>query len=105
MISLCHPCGQVKDYISTPKPNLYQSLHTTVLGPDEEILDVQIRTAQMNRTADLGVLADWGAASPYQPQGSRWLSALRGISDATSGADEYIEATRMELFPDQVPLS
>ena len=95
--------GDFKDYISTPKPNLYQSLHTTVLGPAANVIDVQIRTRAMNRTADLGLLANWERHGRSALRNdSRWLRSLRGISDAATRSESYIEATRMELYPDQI---
>ena len=101
--------GNFKDYISTPKPNAYQSLHTTVLGPKAQQIDVFLRTRQMDEVAQEGVVAYWraqehsgGAQLADGEIDGRWLDVLRGISSAADSADDFIEAARMELFPDQV---
>ena len=101
--------GNFKDYISTPKPNAYQSLHTTVLGPKAQQIDVFLRTRQMDEVAQEGVVAylraqehSGGAQLADGEIDGRWLDVLRGISSAADSADDFIEAARMELFPDQV---
>jgi len=101
--------GVFKDYISTPKPNRYQSLHTTVLGPNMQLVDLMIRTQPMHEVASRGILAEWqqqieaGAKEPSL-SGAKysWLRSLQTISDASAEADDFIEAAQMELLPDQV---
>ena len=99
----------LKDYISSPKPNGYRSLHTTVLGPKAQQIDVFLRTRQMDEVAQEGVVAYWraqehsgGAQLADGEIDGRWLDVLRGISSAADSADDFIVAARMELFPDQV---
>ncbi|MGH7093964.1 MAG: RelA/SpoT family protein, partial [Stellaceae bacterium] len=97
--------GRFKDYISTPKPNNYKSLHTGVIGPERQRIEVQIRTRDMHEIAELGVAAHWsykqGAGSTDGPQ-YRWLRELVDILDHASGPEEFLEHTRLEMFPDQV---
>ena len=101
-------CGEMRDYISTPKPNRYQSLHTTVIGPSTQQVALAIRTPRMHTLAETGVVTLWQTAGLSKPWASanerhaRWLSSLRGISETTTSADDYIELTQMELFPDQL---
>ena len=100
--------GEMRDYISTPKPNHYASLHTTVLGPRQQMARVVIRTKEMHTLADLGVVSLWQDASREEPwrdareYHSGWISSLLGISETAECADEFMELTRMELYPDEV---
>ncbi|MBL6928295.1 MAG: bifunctional (p)ppGpp synthetase/guanosine-3',5'-bis(diphosphate) 3'-pyrophosphohydrolase [Rhodospirillales bacterium] len=97
--------GRFKDYISTPKPNGYQSLHTGVFGPRGERIEVQIRTEEMQDVAERGVAAHWsykqGVGSTEGPQ-YRWLRELLEILDQASGPEEFLENTKLEMFQDQV---
>jgi GTP diphosphokinase / guanosine-3',5'-bis(diphosphate) 3'-diphosphatase len=97
--------GRFKDYISTPKPNNYRSLHTGVLGPERQRIEIQIRTRDMHEVAELGVAAHWSykqdAGTTAGPQ-YRWLRELIDILDHTSGAEEFLEHTKLEMFQDQV---
>src|SRR5712671_5711254 len=97
--------GRFKDYISTPKPNNYRSLHTGVLGPERQRIEMQIRTADMHEVAELGVAAHW----IYKQQEDRtdgrqyrWLRELLDILDHASGPEEFLEHTKLEMFQDQV---
>ncbi|MBF0267088.1 MAG: bifunctional (p)ppGpp synthetase/guanosine-3',5'-bis(diphosphate) 3'-pyrophosphohydrolase [Alphaproteobacteria bacterium] len=97
--------GRFKDYISLPKPNGYKSLHTGVLGPEHQRIEVQIRTRDMHEVAELGVAAHWN----YKDGGPntdgrqyRWLRELLDILDHASGPEEFLEHTRLEMFQDQV---
>ena len=97
--------GRFKDYISTPKPNNYRSLHTGVLGPERQRIEVQIRTPDMHEVAELGVAAHW----IYKHQEARtdgrqyrWLRELLDILDHASGPEEFLEHTKLEMFQDQV---
>ena len=99
--------GRIKDFIALPKPNLYQSLHTTVIGPRSDRMEVQIRTQEMHRIADQGIAAHWrykekipiGAADG---QAFAWLRQLmewqRDLKDPT----EFIETVKIDLFQDEV---
>ncbi|MBT5191881.1 MAG: bifunctional (p)ppGpp synthetase/guanosine-3',5'-bis(diphosphate) 3'-pyrophosphohydrolase, partial [Rhodospirillaceae bacterium] len=97
--------GRFKDYISTPKSNNYQSLHTTVIGPDNRRIEIQIRTSMMHRVAELGVAAHWqykqnvesGDSSQY-----RWLQGLLEILEHAQSPEEFLEHTKLEMYSDQV---
>ncbi len=107
--------GRFKDYISVPKPNGYRSLHTGVIGPENQRIEVQIRTFGMHDVAELGVAAHWlykevddqassGATNGGSKEGLqyRWLRELLEILDHASGPEEFLEHTKMEMFADQV---
>jgi guanosine-3',5'-bis(diphosphate) 3'-pyrophosphohydrolase len=97
--------GEFDDYISTPKPNGYQSLHTAVIGPEMHRIEIQIRTTQMHEVSELGVAAHWqykqGAALT---EGKRyhWVRQLLDILESSGNPDEFLEHTKLEMFPDQV---
>ena len=97
--------GRFKDFVSTPKPNNYRSLHTGVIGPEQQRIEVQIRTRDMHEIAELGVAAHWtykqGAGTTEGPQ-YRWLRELLDILDHASGPEEFLEHTKLEMFQDQV---
>jgi len=97
--------GRFRDYISTPKPNNYRSLHTGVIGPEQQRIEVQIRTREMHDVAELGVAAHWtykhGAPKTEGPQ-YRWLRELVDILDHAAGPEEFLEHTKLEMFQDQV---
>jgi guanosine-3',5'-bis(diphosphate) 3'-pyrophosphohydrolase len=98
--------GRFKDYISTPKPNNYRSLHTGVIGPLRHRIELQIRTADMHEVAELGVAAHWQykQGQPVQMEGRqyRWLRELLDILEHASGPEEFLENTKLEMFQDQV---
>ena len=94
-----------KDFISTPKPNGYRSLHTTIFGPERRRIEVQIRTTEMHEVAELGVAAHWA----YKQSGQltdgrryRWVRGLLEILEHASGPEEFLEHTKLEMFQDQV---
>ncbi len=97
--------GRFKDYISTPKPNGYQSLHTGVFGPHRQRIEMQIRTERMHDIAENGLAAHW---SYKQRSGGReglqyrWLRELLDILEHASGPEEFMEHTKLEMFQDQV---
>ena len=97
--------GRFKDYISTPKPNEYRSLHTGIIGPERQRIEIQIRTRDMHEVDEFGVAAHWsykqGAGKTEGPQ-YRWLRELRDILDHASGPEEFLEHTKLEMFQDQV---
>ncbi len=99
--------SRFKDYISTPKPNNYKSIHTTVLIPPYQRVEVQIRTSEMHREAELGVAAHWvykEVDKPTQKDASRyeWIRSLLDILDQAEDPDQFLEHTKMEMFRDEV---
>jgi GTP pyrophosphokinase len=99
--------GRFKDFIALPKPNLYQSLHTTVIGPRAERMEVQIRTQEMHRIAEQGIAAHWKYKEPKgigeaDGKSFAWLRQLmewqRDLKDPT----EFIETVKIDLFQDEV---
>ena len=97
--------GRFKDYISTPKPNGYRSLHSGLMGPERQRIEVQIRTRKMHDVAEYGVAAHWkykqGAAKVDGRQ-YRWLRELLDILEHASNPEEFFEHTKLEMFQDQV---
>jgi guanosine-3',5'-bis(diphosphate) 3'-pyrophosphohydrolase len=96
--------GRFKDYISTPKPNGYRSLHTAAIGPERQRIEIQIRTREMHEEAELGVAAHWAYKSNTRSDGKqyRWLRELLEIVDQAQKPEEFLEHTKLELFQDQV---
>ena len=94
-----------KDYISVPKPNGYRSLHTGVIGPLGQRIEIQIRTEDMQDQAERGVASHWiykqGGPSTDAPQYA-WLRSLMDILDKAPNAEEFLEHTKLEMFQDQV---
>jgi len=103
--------GRFKDYISTPKQNDYRSLHTTVVGPGRQRVELQLRTAEMDRIAEYGIAAhalykdgeaDHGNTAVTESNAYAWLRrTLETLSDGDN-AEEFLEHTKLELFHDQV---
>lgn len=93
-----------KDYISTPKPNGYSSLHTGVIGPENTRIEIQIRTHDMHEIAEKGVAAHWAYKQGEQAEGKsfRWLRELLDILDHASNPEEFFENTKLEMYNDQV---
>ncbi|MGE3967203.1 MAG: bifunctional (p)ppGpp synthetase/guanosine-3',5'-bis(diphosphate) 3'-pyrophosphohydrolase [Dongiaceae bacterium] len=97
--------GRFKDYISTPKPNNYRSLHTGIIGPERQRIEVQIRTREMHEVAELGVAAHWSykqGDERVEGKQYRWLRELLDILDHAAGPEEFLEHTKLEMFQDQV---
>lgn len=98
--------GRFKDYIAMPKPNLYQSLHTTVLGPGGQPVEVQIRTREMHRTAEYGIAAHWvykeGEADPRFDRKLGWLRQVLEWQGDLRDAREFLESLKIDLFADEV---
>jgi GTP pyrophosphokinase len=101
--------GRIKDYIALPKPNMYQSLHTTVIGPRRERVEVQIRTKDMDRVADEGIAAHWvykerisGGADPKLVQRFAWLRDLMEFQRDIQDAAEFLDSIKVDLFQDEV---
>ncbi len=97
--------GRFKDYLSTPKPNGYRSLHTGVIGPHRQRIEVQIRTREMHDIAELGVAAHWNykqREAVNEGKQYRWIRELLDILEQTSGPEEFLEHTKLEMYQDQV---
>jgi guanosine-3',5'-bis(diphosphate) 3'-pyrophosphohydrolase len=97
--------GRFKDYISTPKPNHYQSIHTTVIGPRRQRIEIQIRTSSMHEISEYGVAAHWKYKQGEQIKDRhdyRWLRGLLEILENASNPEEFFENTKLEMFQDQV---
>src|SRR6201993_1587175 len=99
--------GRFKDYIAIPRANGYQSLHTTLFGPNGVPIEVQIRTADMHRVAEAGIAAHWkyktgsDAASSQEKRTREWLTNLVSLQEAGS-SEEFLESLKVDLFPDKV---
>ena len=98
--------GRFKDYISTPKPNMYQSLHTTVIGRDGIPFEVQIRTQEMHHVAEYGICAHWKYKSGERSKSEvdqklGWISRLVETESNTTDPDEFLEALKTDLFQDE----
>src|SRR5438270_3129257 len=89
--------GRFKDYIAMPKFNLYQSLHTTVVGPQGKPLEVQIRTREMHRRAEFGVAAHWGYKEREPAEDLLWLQRMVDWQQETSDPTEFMESLQIDL--------
>ena len=100
--------GRFKDYIALPKPNGYQSLHTTLVNPVGTPVEFQIRTEAMHLVAEAGIAAHWlykvggAGAGDSQNLSAMWLQSLIDIQDETRDASEFLEHVRIDLFPDSI---
>ncbi len=98
--------GRFKDYIALPKANRYQSLHTTVIGPGRQRLEIQIRTHEMHQIAEQGVVAEWSARAPnhahQRPSSHPWLRELESFQRDVKDPAEFLEVIKSDLFPDEV---
>ena len=98
--------GRFKDYISTPKPNMYQSLHTTVIGKDGIPFEVQIRTSEMHHVAEYGIAAHWkyksgDKASADIDQKLSWISKLIDTENEVADSEEFMHAFKIDIFHDE----
>jgi GTP pyrophosphokinase len=96
-----------KDYIGVPKPNMYQSLHTTVIGPYGERIEIQIRTWEMDKVAKSGIAAHWGYKEGKRidekiSNAFAWIQNLVETQQTIRDPDEFMESVRIDLFPDEV---
>jgi len=99
--------GRFKDYVSVPKANMYQSLHTTVIGPLGQRMEIQIRTWDMNRVAKSGIAAHWkykegSIATRADDKQFVWLQQLLDWQKNLQDPREFLESVKMDLFPDEV---
>lgn len=102
--------GRFKDYIAMPKPNMYQSLHTTVIGPQGKTFEIQIRTFEMHKTAEYGIAAHWkykeGDSSESKENSFEnklvWLRDMLEWQKETSDAEEFMEGFKINLFTDEI---
>jgi len=102
--------GRFKDYIALPKPNMYQSLHTTVIGPGRERIEIQIRTHEMHRVAERGIAAHWkykergGGGGVAEQDAARfsWLRQLLEWQKELKDPAEFLEGVKVDLFQDEV---
>ncbi len=96
--------GRFKDYISTPKSNGYQSIHTSVIGPNQQPIEIQIRSMEMQEIAEYGLAAHWTYKQGDQMDGRqfRWVRELLEILEKTEDPEEFLENTKLEMYHDQV---
>ncbi|WP_445771802.1 bifunctional GTP diphosphokinase/guanosine-3',5'-bis pyrophosphate 3'-pyrophosphohydrolase [Rheinheimera sp.] len=98
-----------KDYIAIPKQNGYQSLHTSLIGPHGIPVEIQMRTREMNETADMGIAAHWlyktngqGQDTTAQLRARRWMQSLLELQQNAGNSAEFVENVKSELYPDEL---
>jgi guanosine-3',5'-bis(diphosphate) 3'-pyrophosphohydrolase len=98
--------GRFKDYVAMPKFNGYRSLHTTVIGPEGRPLEIQVRTREMQETAELGVAAHWaykrGTKSAADEEWMAWVKQLMDAHEDDADASEFVKSLRTDLFDEEV---
>ena len=102
--------GRFKDYVAMPKFNGYRSLHTTVIGPEGRPLEIQVRTREMQQTAELGVAAHWAykdgrRSKRGEEEWNTWVRQLMDINADESDAREFVKTFRTDLFDEEVFVS
>ncbi|MGA2123650.1 MAG: bifunctional (p)ppGpp synthetase/guanosine-3',5'-bis(diphosphate) 3'-pyrophosphohydrolase [Acidimicrobiales bacterium] len=96
--------GRFKDYINSPKFNLYQSLHTTVIGPRGKSVEVQVRTLEMHRRAEFGVAAHWSYKEGASDKEVAWMRRLADVEEEEADPIAFLEALKLDLGQDEVYL-
>ncbi len=96
--------GRFKDYINSPKFNLYQSLHTTVIGPRGKSVEVQVRTQEMHRRAEFGVAAHWSYKEGASDKEVAWMRRLADVEEEEADPIAFLEALKLDLGQDEVYL-
>lgn len=99
--------GRFKDYIAMPKPNMYQSLHTTVMGPNGIPFEVQIRTQEMHKVAEFGIAAHWKykegvSGKTDMDEKLAWIGKILEIQNETVDSDDFMRTLKIDLFADEV---
>jgi GTP pyrophosphokinase len=99
--------GKFKDYVANPKPNMYQSLHTTVVGPEGSRMEVQIRTWEMDKVARQGIAAHWsykegGRVDEKTKRTFAWIQNIVEHHKDIKDPKEFLDSVRIELFPDEI---
>ncbi|CAO5675231.1 MAG: GTP pyrophosphokinase rsh [Holosporales bacterium] len=101
--------GRFKDYISTPKTNGYQAIHTVILGPFNHRIEIQIKTTKMQELAEQGLAAHWRYKTHEEKESTdatdqqyAWIHSLLDILETADGMDEFLEHTKLEIYQDQV---
>jgi guanosine-3',5'-bis(diphosphate) 3'-pyrophosphohydrolase len=94
--------GRFKDFINSPKFNLYQSLHTTVIGPRGKSVEVQVRTYEMHRRAEFGVAAHWGYKENASNKEVAWMQRLVDVEEEENDPIAFLEALKLDLGQDEV---
>jgi GTP pyrophosphokinase len=98
--------GRFRDYISTPKNNSYQSLHTCIIGPINKRIEIQIRTKEMHDIAEYGIAAHWNykehGPNSQLSRNQQWIRSLVKILENTSGMDEFLENSKTEILADYI---
>jgi len=99
--------GRIKDYIANPKPNGYQSIHTTVFGKNGKTFEIQMRTDLMHEEAERGVAAHWFYAEEGKPEAAgrvqaKWIKELRSWQEETNNPEEFLESLKIDFFRDRI---
>jgi GTP pyrophosphokinase len=98
--------GRIKDYIANPKPNGYRSLHTTVFGPDDELIEIQIRTFEMHQNNEVGIANHWsykeGPSDKDFNEKVAWLRQLLDMQSEATDAKDFISSVKLNLFKDEI---
>jgi GTP pyrophosphokinase len=98
--------GRIKDYIANPKPNGYRSLHTTVFGPDDELIEIQIRTFEMHQNNEVGIANHWsykeGPSDKDFNEKVAWLRQLLDMQSEAADARDFVSSVKLNLFKDEI---